>query len=65
MGDGEEEIFSEGVEEAECNVILVEAAEDGFLFEVVEHVVHPAHVPLHGEAETAEIDGVGYSAEGG
>ncbi len=40
------------------------AAEYGILRHVVQHVVHPAHVPLQTEAEPAEIDGARYLRPG-
>ena len=50
------EVLAEGVEEAERELVVVEAAVDRVLREVLEGVVHPAHVPLVGEAEAADVD---------
>ena len=36
---------------------MLPAAMDRVLLHVLEHVVHPAHVPLVGEAEAAECTG--------
>ena len=56
--DRQHEILREGVEQAEGDVVVVELAVDRVLAEVVQHVVHPAHVPLHREAEAVEVDGL-------
>ena len=45
------EILGEGVQQAEGDVVVVVLAVDRLLREVIQHVVHPAHVPLHREAE--------------
>jgi len=65
VGEGQEEIFREGVEEGEGEFVLVEFAVDGVGGEVFEGVVHPAHVPFEGEAEAAEVGGAGNAGEGG
>ena len=44
---------------------MVVAAVDRVLLEVAERVVHPAHVPLEAEAETAEIGRARHTGPGG
>src|SRR4051794_40416702 len=53
--DRKDEILSKRVHHAEGNVVLVVLAVYGIEREVVEHVVHPAHVPLHRESETIQV----------
>ncbi len=65
VGNREHEVFGKGVEQAESDVVVVVFAMDGVLLEVAQHVVHPAHVPFHGEAEAVEVDGLGHAGEGG
>ena len=59
MRDGQHEILAEGVEQAEGDVVVLVFAVDGVGGEILQHVVHPAHVPLHGEAEAVEVDRLG------
>jgi hypothetical protein len=63
VGDREHVVLAEGVEQAEGDAVVVELAVDRVLGEVVEHVVHPAHVPLHGEAESVQVDGTRHTGE--
>ena len=56
--NGQHEILGEGVQQAEGDVVVVILAVDGIVAEVVQHVVHPAHVPLHGEAQAVQVDGL-------
>jgi hypothetical protein len=51
MRNRQNEILGEGVEQAEGDLVVFELAIDRVLAEVTQHVVHPTHVPLHGEAE--------------
>ena len=51
----QDEVLAEGVEQRERELVVVVAPVDRVLLEVVEHVVHPAHVPLEAEAEPAEV----------
>ena len=53
------------VDEAEGQLVVVEAPVHGLALEVGERVVHPAHVPLVREAEAAGVDGVGDTGERG
>ena len=53
------EIFLKRIQHAEGEVVVVVLAMDGIVLEVAQCVVHPSHVPLHAEAEAAEINGLG------
>src|SRR5574341_116115 len=55
VGQGEHEVFGEGVPDAEGKLVVMVLAVDGLLRKVREGVVHPSHVPLHAEAEPADI----------
>ena len=52
------EVLVEGVVQAEAERVLVVAAIDRILLEPRQRVVHPAHVPLHAEAQTVHGLGV-------
>ena len=53
--EGKHEIFIERVEESEGKLILMIHAMDGIVAEVVEHVVHPSHVPFKGESQPSRV----------
>ena len=53
------------VQAAEGELVVVEAPMDRVLAEVLERVVHPAHVPLEAEADAAEVGRAGDAREGG
>ena len=57
VGEGEDEVLVEGVDQAEGEFVVVVFAVDGVVPHVAERVVHPAHVPLQAEAEPAEPGG--------
>ena len=65
MREGQNEIFGEGVDEAEGNLVVMVVAVYGILRHVVQHVVHPAHIPLQTEAEPSEINGARHLRPGG
>ena len=65
MGDGQDIVFAEGVHQREGQVPMIVLAEQGIGFQVVAHVVHPAHVPLEVEAQTALVHRVGHLGPGG
>jgi len=46
MGEGEDEVFGEGIEEAESQLIVVEAPVYWVSLEEFEVVMHPPHIPL-------------------
>ncbi len=53
----QDEVFRIGVHPPERELAVVKLAVDGIELHVVERVVHPAHVPLHREAEAADVGG--------
>ena len=55
MRQRQDEIFREGVVQAEQDVAVMIAAVDRVLGNVVQGVVHPAHVPFVAEAEPAPV----------
>src|ERR1035441_2933094 len=63
--NGQHEILGERIQQAEGDVVVLILAVNGVVGEVVQHVVHPPHVPLHGEAQSVEVDRLGYAGEGG
>ena len=50
------EVLGERVQHRERDLVVMPAAVHRILLDVLEHVVHPAHVPLVAEAETADVD---------
>ena len=61
----QDEVFREGVVQPEQNIAVVVAAVDRILGDVVQGVVHPAHVPLVAEAEPAPVDRPRHHGPGG
>src|SRR6202030_3117012 len=53
-------IFGPRVKQAEGEVAMMVAAVDWLLGEIFERVVHPTHVPLEAEAETADVERTAY-----
>ncbi len=53
----QDEVLRERVDQREGQVPVVVPAEDRILLHVLQGVVHPPHVPLVGEPETAEVRG--------
>ncbi|MFK4686340.1 hypothetical protein ABIF39_008097 [Bradyrhizobium diazoefficiens] len=56
MRQRQDEIFREGIVQAEQDLAVMMLAMNRILADVVQRVVHPAHVPLVAEAEPAEFD---------
>jgi len=65
MGQRQDEILVEGIKHGEGELVLVVGTVDGVLGEVIQRVVHPAHVPLEGEAQASGIDRAGDTGPGG
>ncbi|MNC57122.1 hypothetical protein D3C75_1067620 [compost metagenome] len=65
MGQRQDEVFAVGVDLTEGDFVVVPAPEQRIALEVAQAVVHPAHVPLHREAQAADIDGARYLRPGG
>ena len=56
VGQGQDEIFVEGVEHGKGELVLVKAPVDGIFAEVVQGIVHPAHIPFKGEPKPSGVD---------
>ena len=65
MGEGQNEILGEGVNHGECQLIVVVLPEYWIYLHVPEDIVHPAHVPLIIETESAQIGRTGYHRPAG
>ena len=59
VADGQYVVFGVGVHHGEGDLVVVPLAVDGLLVQILEGVVHPAHVPLHAEADAAGGSGGG------
>ena len=55
MGQYQHKVFGIIVCHTESQVIVVILPVDGVFFDIKQEVVHPAHVPLHGEAQTVVV----------
>ena len=55
MRDRQDIVFGEAVEERECQLIVIECAVKRIHRHIGEHIVHPAHVPLEIEAQSADV----------
>src|SRR3546814_9988170 len=65
VAERKDEMLGPRVGEPEGDLVVVVATPDRVLRPVVERVVHPAHVPLVGEAEAAGVDGLAHPSPGG
>ncbi len=59
VGQGQDEVFVEGVEHAKGDGVVVVAPVDGVMGHIFQGVVHPAHVPFEAEAQAAQVIGPG------
>ena len=64
VAERQHEVLAERVHQREGHLVVVVAAVDGVAPDVVERVVHPAHVPLEPEAQAAEVGGPGDAGPG-
>src|SRR5437667_6432745 len=55
MTERQDEVLTESIEQAKCQVVMVPAPMHRLLADVAQAVVHPAHVPFVAEAEPADI----------
>ena len=53
--DRQDEVLAVGVDHRERHLVVVVLAVDGLVLDVLQGVVHPAHVPLETEAEAAVV----------
>ena len=58
------EVLGEGVNHTEREFVLVMATVDGVAIDVTQGVVHPPHIPLHAEAQTAVMHRMRHAAPG-
>jgi hypothetical protein len=65
VAEGEHEVLGVGVPDRERHIVLVELAEPRIQLEVIEHVVHPTHVPFEVETQAAHVGGLGHHRPGG
>jgi hypothetical protein len=65
MAERQHEVLGEGVEQAEGQLVVVIAAIERVAPDVVERVVHPAHVPLVAEAQAPGVDRLRHARPGG
>ena len=63
VADGQHKVFAEGVEEAECHLVVVAYAEQRVGLHIAEHIVHPAHVPFKVKAKAAVSRRLAYQRE--
>src|SRR5258708_12041929 len=55
MRERQNKILGKGINQAEGDQVVMITAKDWVLRHVVEHVVHPTHVPLESKPEASEI----------
>ena len=60
MGEGQDEIFGEGIKQAEGQLVMMVMAVDGVFAHVLQSVMHPTHVPLHRKAQSASPSRTGH-----
>ena len=58
MRERQHEILVKRVQHAEGEQVVLILAMDGIVLEVLERVVHPSHIPLQPEAQSADVDGL-------
>ena len=59
MRKRQDEILAERVNQRERQVLMAPAAVDRIVVDVLQDVVHPPHVPLVGEPESADVASAG------
>src|SRR5258708_39616621 len=55
MREGEDEILVMMIEHGESEIVLMILAMHRVAFEVIQRVMHPAHVPFEGKSKPSEI----------
>src|SRR6202035_5459971 len=53
----QQEVFSEGIHQTKRDLVMLIASEYGLLREVVQHIMHPAHIPLETESQSSNVGG--------
>ena len=59
MGERQHKVFAEGIHDTEGEIVLVKLAKPGIHTEVIQHVMHPAHIPLEVKPKPSDIRGPG------
>ncbi len=49
VGEGKHVVLAIGVHHAKSDIVLMELPEPRINVEIIQHIVHPAHVPFHVE----------------
>ena len=65
VGNGQDEMLGIGIDQAEAHLVVVIAAVHRVVLDVVQGVMHPAHVPLVGEAQATLLGGLTDTRPGG
>ena len=55
MGKYQHELLTVGIDHAESKLSVVVAAEIGIVFDIIQIVIHEAHVPLQVKSQSAFI----------
>ena len=63
--DGQDKVLRESVHHRECDILMMMLPEEGVQLEIVAHIIHPAHVPLEIEAQSANLRGTADQGPGG
>ena len=53
VGERQDKVLGKGIKKTKGELVVVVVTVDGVLAEVFERIVHPPHVPFHGETEAA------------
>ena len=56
VGQGQNIIFRKSIGQAKCNISMIVFSEKRIQGNVVEHVIHPAHVPFKIEPQASHVD---------
>jgi len=57
MGERQHEVFCKTIEQPKGELIMMETSMDRISLHIAQHVMHPAHIPLHAEAQTTQPAG--------
>ena len=55
MGKGQHEVLAERVDGRKGDLLVVKPPVDRVQRDVLQRIMHPAHVPLHGKAQTSQV----------
>jgi len=65
VGQRQDEVLAPGVQHAERELVVMVLPVHGLVAQILEHVVHPPHVPLEPEAQTPKVHGARDHGPGG